>query len=230
MELPADVVAGQAIYNRATLAVYDVGVLGLSCRLVWRCPKAVMLAAYNRNVGSNHLELGVGTAYFLDRCRCPEPRPRVTLVDLNPTVLKTAAGRISRYRPQTIRANVLEPLPIPGRSYDSVGMNFLLHCLPGDWEAKGAVFTNAAAALRPGGRVFGSTILATGVRTTAPAQALMRLYNSRGIFHNADDDLAGLRAELAGHFADYRLAVRGCVGLFEAHTAPPASNAFSPDA
>jgi hypothetical protein len=25
-ELPGDVVAGQAIYNRATLAVYDVGV------------------------------------------------------------------------------------------------------------------------------------------------------------------------------------------------------------
>jgi hypothetical protein len=125
---------------------------------------------------------------------------------------------------------VLEPLPVQARSYDSVGMNFLLHCLPGDWAAKGAVFTNAAAVLRQGGRVFGSTILATGVSTTAPARALMRLYNSRGIFHNADDDLAGLRAELTSHFADYRLAVRGCVGLFEAHTAPPASNAFSPDA
>jgi SAM-dependent methyltransferase len=229
-QLPADVVAGQAIYNRATLAVYDVGVLGLSCRLLWRCPNAAMLAAYNRNVGSNHLELGVGTAYFLDRCQFPEPPPRVTLVDLNPTVLKTAAGRISRYHPQAIRANVLEPLPVPAGSYDSVGMNFLLHCLPGDWAAKGAVFTHAAAALRPGGRVFGSTILASGVRTTAPARALMRLYNSRGIFHNADDDLAGLRAELAGHFADYRLTVRGCVGLFQAQTAPPSSNAFSADA
>jgi ubiquinone/menaquinone biosynthesis C-methylase UbiE len=230
MELPADVVAGQAIYNRATLAVYDVAVLGLSCRLVWRCPKAAMLAAYNRNVGSNHLELGAGTAYFLDRCRFPEPLQRVTLVDLNPTVLKTAAGRISRYHPQTIRANVLEPLPVQARSYDSVGVNFLLHCLPGDWQAKGAVFTNAAAALRPGGRLFGSTILTTGVKTTAPARALMRLYNSRGIFHNAYDDLADLRAELAGHFADHRLAVRGCVGLFEAHTASPASNDFSTDA
>src|SRR5215207_6158968 len=79
MELPSDVVAGQAIYNRATLAVYDVGVLGLSCRLLWRCPKAEMLAGYDRNVGARHLDLGVGTAYFLDRCRFPDPRPRVTL-------------------------------------------------------------------------------------------------------------------------------------------------------
>jgi SAM-dependent methyltransferase len=218
MELPADVVAGQAIYNRVTLAAYDVGVLGLSCRLVWRCPKAEMLAGYNRNVGARHLELGVGTAYFLDRCRFPDARPRVTLVDLNPTVLTVAAARISRYQPQVIRANVLEPLPVPAGGYDSVGMNFLLHCLPGDWPAKGAVFAHAATALRPGGRVFGGTILADGVNTTAPARALMRLYNSRGIFHNARDDLAGLDEELAGRFAEHRLTVRGCVGLFEAHT------------
>jgi hypothetical protein len=46
----------------------------------------------------------------------------------------------------------------------------------------------------------------------------MRPYNSRGIFHNTGDDLAGLRQELAGHSADHRLTVRGCVALFQAHT------------
>ena len=121
MEPPADVMAGQAIYNQATLAAYDVGVLGLSCRLLWRCPKAEMLAAYDRNVGVRHLDLGVGTAYFLDKCQFPNARPQVTLVDLNPTVLKVAARRISRYRPETIQANVLQPLPIPPGAYDSVG-------------------------------------------------------------------------------------------------------------
>jgi SAM-dependent methyltransferase len=110
------------------------------------------------------------------------------------------------------------------RGDHSVGMNFLLHCLPGDWPAKGAVFANAATAVRPGGRVFGSTILADGAQTTAPARALMRLYNSRGIFHNAGDDLAGLGEELASHFADHRLTVHGCVALFEAHAAPHAPN------
>jgi hypothetical protein len=48
----------------------------------------------------------------------------------------------------------------------------------------------------------------------------VRLYNSHGIFHNSNDDLAGLREQLAGHFADHRLAVRGCVALFEARTPP----------
>jgi SAM-dependent methyltransferase len=220
MELPSDVVAGQAIYNRVTLAAYDVGVLGLSCRLLWRCPKIEMLAGYNRNIGAHHLELGVGTAYFLDRCQFPDEQPQVTLVDLNPTVLKVAARRISRYQPEVIQANVLDPLPVQAHAYDSVGMNFLLHCLPGDWHAKATVFANVAAALRPGGRAFGSTILADGVQTTRPARALMRFYNSRGIFHNARDDLAGLGEELSDHFADHRLTVRGSVGLFEARTAP----------
>jgi SAM-dependent methyltransferase len=215
VELSDDVVAGQAIYNRVTLAVYDIGVLSLSCRLLWRCPKAEMLASYDRNVGARHLDLGVGTAYFLDRCRFPDVRPQITLVDLNPTVLRVAASRIGRYRPEVIKANVLEPLPVPAEAYDSVGVNFLLHCLPGDWQVKGRVLASAAAALRPGGRVFGSTILADGVKTTAPARALMRLYNSHGIFHNARDDLAGLEEQLAGRFADHRLTVRGCVALFE---------------
>jgi hypothetical protein len=89
------------------------------------------------------------------------------------------------------------------------------------------VFANAAAALRAGGRMFGSTILGQDVTVTATAaaRAVMRLYNNRGIFHNTGDDLAGLREALAGHFAHHRITVRGCVALFEAHIAPHASKA-----
>lgn len=217
-DLPDDVVAGQAIYNRGLLAVYDVAVLGLSCRVLWRCPKAEMLAAYDRNVGARHLELGVGTGFFLDRCRFPDAQPKITLVDLNPNSLHVCAKRIARYRPETVQANVLEPLPVPAGAYDSVGMNFLLHCVPGDWPGKGAVFANAAAALRPGGRVFGSTILSAGVPVNPLGRVFMRLYNRTGIFHNAGDDLDGLRGQLTEHFADHRLSIRGCVALFEATT------------
>jgi SAM-dependent methyltransferase len=214
MRTPDDVVAGQAIYNRAVLAVYDIVVLGLSCRLVWRCPKTDMLAAYDRYAGRRHLELGAGTAYFLDKCRFPDGGTELTLVDLNPTALQVGAARIARYRPTVIQANVLEPLPVSAHRFDSVGMNFLLHCLPGDWPTKGIVFANAATALSKGGRVFGATILGRGVATTAPARTLMRLYNSQGIFHNSDDDLDGLRRQLARCFSDYHITIRGNVAMF----------------
>jgi hypothetical protein len=70
--------------------------------------------------------------------------------------------------------------------------------------------------VRPGGTVFGSTILAEGIPLNRSAQRLMGLYNRKGIFHNATDSLAELNRELEAAFTDYRLTVVGCVALFEA--------------
>src|SRR4029453_2517824 len=70
------------VYTSTRLALYDLFILCLSCRLVWRGPKRHFLDLYNRNVGTPHLDIGVGTGYFLDRCRFPVERPEITLLDL----------------------------------------------------------------------------------------------------------------------------------------------------
>ena len=44
---------GAAVYNRATLASYDVFVLGLACRFVWRAPRPRTQARYDRHVGAD---------------------------------------------------------------------------------------------------------------------------------------------------------------------------------
>jgi hypothetical protein len=93
-----EIEAGQAIYTRRTLALYDLVVLGASCRFVWKCPSRRMLGLYDRHVTANHLDVGVGTGYFLDRCRFPSPAPRNALLDLNAAALAYTAGRIARYR------------------------------------------------------------------------------------------------------------------------------------
>lgn len=211
-----EVLAGQAVYNRFTLNIYDMYVLHISCRFIWRCPKQHMLDNYQRNIGARHLEMGVGTAYLPNAVAYPAP-PAITLLDLNPTTLTFGARRLARYAPTTICADVLQPLPLPEpASYDSVGINFLFHCLPGSWSVKGAAFRNAAAAIRAGGRVFGSTVLSSGVPVSAGARRLMRIYNERGIFHNTTDDLDGLRSQLSLHFPAYRISIHGCVAIFEA--------------
>ena len=61
--------AGQAIYNPATLALYDIVVLGISNRLIWRCPTRHILQLYNQHATDNHLDVGVGTGWYLDHCR-----------------------------------------------------------------------------------------------------------------------------------------------------------------
>ena len=207
--------AGQAVYSRWTLQLYDLYVLGLSCRLAWRCPAGALLAHYDAHVSAHHLDVGVGSGYFLDRCRFPVPRPQVVLLDLNEASLAFAAHRIARLAPRTCRADVLQPLPLEER-FDSIGLGFLLHCLPGDMAYKARALAHLAAVLKPEGVLFGSTILVAGVRHNRLGAALVEIYNHKGIFSNRGDSAANLRAALEASFAEVSITVRGAAALFSA--------------
>lgn len=213
---PDDVRAGQAIYTPRTLPWYDLLVLGFSCRFVWRCPAARVLERYDRFVSANHLEVGVGSGYFLDRCRFPVNEPRITLVDLNADCLAATARRIARYRPAQFVRNALEPFELDGQSFDSAGINFVLHCVPGTIETKACIFDHIRAVMKPGSVIFGSTVLWQGVNHGMLARNLTPIYNRRRIFANLSDSLDGLRAILRDRFPDHELHTVGSVALFHA--------------
>jgi hypothetical protein len=210
-------VAGAAVYSRRLLSTYDIMVLGISNSLIWRCPTAHTLDLYNAHVTSNHLDVGVGTGYFLDRCRFPTPRPRLSLLDLNANSLAFTSRRLRRYAPTVHTGDVLAPLSLPD-SYDSIGVNYLLHCLPGTIESKAAAFDNLRPHLARGGSLFGSTILRADAGTSRAGRALMRFYNSRRIFSNDGDTLDGLRAALEARFDAVTVRQVGCVALFSANS------------
>jgi len=211
-ELDVEVRRGQAVYSRAALKAYDLWVLGISCSLIWKCPQLRMIELYRRHLAGNHLDIGVGTGRLIDRAD-PPTGTTITLADLNTSSLAAAAGARKRYRPATIVANALEPLPLTG-GFGSAGLNFLLHCLPGPMSAKADAVTHAANQVVAGGTVFGSTILASGVPVTGAARRLMALYNAKGIFHNESDSLDDLHAELGRRLDDVRVETVGCVALF----------------
>src|SRR5579871_5854730 len=99
--MPTDTAqAGAAVYSKRILSVYDVLVLSISNTLAWRCPSARILDFYNHNISANHLDIGVGTGYFLDKCEFPSATPRLALLDLNPNSLSASARRLVRYRPE----------------------------------------------------------------------------------------------------------------------------------
>src|SRR3546814_14658333 len=104
---------GQAVYTAATLKLYDAMVLGFSNRLLWGCPTAELVALYDANVSANHLDAGVATGYFLDRCRFPAPPLRHSLLHLNALCLAPPAARVARYRPPTLKDSVLAPVSRP---------------------------------------------------------------------------------------------------------------------
>lgn len=213
---PADVQAGQAIYTRRMLGWYDLLVLRLTCRFVWKCPAARILALYDAHVSANHVEVGVGTGYFLDRCRFPAPDPQIALVDLNANCLEAASQRIARYEPQTFVRNALEPFDQDGRTFDSAGLNFVLHCLPGNLREKGVVFDHLRAVMNPGATIFGATLLTHGVQRNPAARLVMSIYNGKRVFCNTADSLDELREQLQQRFTDCRIETSGSAAIFSA--------------
>lgn len=213
---PRQAEAGHGVYSKTVLAVYDWLVLGLSNRFIWRCPTSQILDWYDRHVTANHLDVGVGTGYFLNRCRFPADRPRLVLMDLNPNCLAVSARRLQRYTPMTVIRNLLEPISFDGPGFNSVGLNYVLHCLPGRMQDKGIVFEHLAPLINPEAVVFGSTLLSRGIDRSVAARRLMRLYNRKGIFANSEDSRDGLRDVLQRHFSHVRVETVGCVALFRA--------------
>jgi ubiquinone/menaquinone biosynthesis C-methylase UbiE len=211
---PQQAESGYTIYNRAFLPIYDLFVLGFVCRFIWKCPSQHLLELYHQHVTANHLDVGVGTGYFLDHCRFPKDAPRLVLMDLNPNCLEASGKRLSRYSPHIYCRDVLEPINIDTRPFDSVAINGLLHCLPGTIRTKGIVFDHLKPFLNPGGVLFGCTILNKGVRKSRVAQWVTNRLNKRGVFTNLEDDLEDLREELSKRFQQNSVQVIGCMALF----------------
>ena len=189
-------------------------VLGFSNRFVWKCPTERLLQQYNQHVTANHLDVGVGTGYFLDNCSFPSHAPRIAILDLNQNALNFAARRIARYRPEKYLRNVLESISIDAEKYDSVGINYLLHCLPGPLEAKSVALDHLKELMNRNAVLFGSTLLHEGVPRNWFAQCLMDIYNRKGIFSNRNDTFDGLERALRGRFRDVTVEAVGCAALF----------------
>lgn len=211
---PREAHAGQAIYSPLTLAAYDVAVLAISCRWLWRCPAGRLLDHYQQHISANHLDVGVGSGYFLDRVTFPHPQPRLALMDMNAHSLAHCSRRLQRFKPRILQRNVLAPIAFTGNRFDSLGLNFLLHCLPGAMRDKAVALDYLIPLLRPGGRVFGATLLQGDVPRGLAARALMRAYNGSGILDNRQDTAASLQYALESRLQDVQIQIVGCVALF----------------
>jgi len=206
---------GSQIYTPLSLKIYNAFVLGFSNRFVWRCSTNILLKFYNQQITDNHLDVGIGTGYLLDHCKFPSKTPKLALLDLNEYCLKHTARLLKRYQPKTYQGNIYQPLNMIPDKYESIGLNYVLHCLPGDFQQKSAAIQHLKECLNEDGVLFGSTILADQPHNRL-GKKLMNIYNKKGIFGNTQDDLAGLKSMLEEHFADVDINIKGVVALFSA--------------
>ena len=211
---------GQADYSPGFLRLYDKLVLGLFVRFFWRISTADHVRFYREHIRPNHLDVGPGTGYFLERAGLPDGS-RVTILDPNANVLRHVTRRLKKLDVTPVQADVLKPLPVAG-PFDSAALSFVIHCLPGPMERKALAIENIARVLAPDGVLFGGTILGRSAGHTRLGHAFLRVVNRRGAFDNLDDTEAGIREILQRSFRDVDLWTVGGSAVFVA-TGPVAT-------
>lgn len=205
---------GQAGYNPALLAIYDVWVLKFMTRAVWKVPVEPGVARYRQHLGHRHLDVGPGTGYFIELA-APPADTEITLLDPNPHVLKHASKRLAAWNPVVVEADVMKPLPVEG-GYDSAALSFVLHCLRGPMSNKAVAIRNIADVLGPDGVLFGGTVLGIHEPHSRSARAFLRAANKQGGFDNLEDTADGLREVLDASFRHVEIERSGSSALFSA--------------
>ena len=201
----------QWYFNPVLLSMYDFFVYRFISRFIWGCPNKILINRYKYYVDHNHLEVGVGTGYLLDSSN--PININLDLLDLSKSCLYQSNKRLSRYQPALIRHNILEKPLEEDKRYDSIGINYVMHCVAGDYKSKGIVFKNLKDLLKTKGVIFGSAVIKTE-QSTLPARFLMKFLNTFGVFSNSKDKIQDLDRALKNHFKYVKLNIKSSVVLF----------------
>jgi len=209
--------AALAAYSEENLKMYDDWILGVNVSH-WQCPTELLLEEYNKHISTDHLDVGVGTGYYLDLCTFPEDKetPRIAIMDMAEKSIAETSKRIERYSPEVIWGNVLEPLIYKGNKFSSIACNYLFHCVPGSFKEKGIAFKHLSEHLADEGVLFGATICRHGVDASDEAIEMMNGNNEAGFFNNLDDSVEDLTAALNDVFSNVEVTVKGSVAIFNA--------------
>src|SRR3954468_5288507 len=135
--LQLDGEAGASVYSPTVLKLYDIFVNNLSHNFVWQCPtNTVLLPFYKEHLGLKHLDVGVGTGFFISRAGVTSSH-EIGLMDLNENCLRAAAAQLKQAKVRTFKRDLMQPLAEPADTgYDSISLFHVLHCLPGTMDDK----------------------------------------------------------------------------------------------
>jgi len=91
---------GQLFFSIMSHFLYDLGLYRFISPYIWRCSTQRLLDNYVENISRNHLEIGVGSGYFLKRTLCADFLQRLVLLDLNGRCLKKSVRRLQEFAPE----------------------------------------------------------------------------------------------------------------------------------
>lgn len=219
VETASKVRRSQRYFNKVSLLVYDALLYGVISKYAWGCSVRKLDAHYRKYISANHLEVGVGTGFLLNRVRFPADRPRLALMDLSHACLVQTQRKVARYAPEMYVQNLLEPVRHAPVLFDSIGINYVMHCVPGSFLEKGVAFSHLKPLLKLNGVLFGTTVLSEGVSKNLLARPFMWLVNVLGVFNNRRDNARDLELVLRQNFQLIDFEVVGTTAFFAVRNA-----------
>lgn len=200
----------QRFFNPVSLAIYDFALYKIVSPLLWGCTEQFLVQRYKFLCGSAHLEVGVGTGRLLDRADLSNMQ--LGIVDLSEACIRKASRRLHRYYPKTWRRNILKPIELD-TSFDSISINYVMHCVVGSFAEKGCAFKHVKTLLNPNGVLFGASVLKTP-QSHILARMFMKALNLLGVFNNGQDNAHELESALRRDFCYVEVQLRGSTALF----------------
>ena len=190
-----------------TLQYYDVAVNEINCKFAWNCSKKNIENMYKKNIRKNHLEIGPGTGYFIKNYQFDN----LTLVDVNNEILQYNVKQ--QHTTKFVRKNLfLKDETIDLLDYSSVGVNCVLHCVPGKLQEK---MENLIHSFHDKDiLIFGGTVV-NDPSTDFLTNIQLKLLNKYGIFYNKEDYTENLIHFLEKKNYDYNIQKIGQMLLFE---------------
>jgi SAM-dependent methyltransferase len=210
---------GAACYESWIMYIYDFFVLGFVNRFAWRCPTDKhLLPLFKNNVRTTHLDIGVGTGYYLKNSKIASS-VKLTLSDLSPNAIRVAKLRSGRPDAAEMLWDVTQPFPVPEGKYDkfdSVSMYYVLHCVPGPVKNKTIVFENIKNCMTADGVLTGATVLGKGIQDNFIGKRVRAHCVADGVFDNVDDDAETFINALRDNFNHVEVEVIGVSFVFKA--------------
>ena len=164
--------------------VYDYLVNDINCKYAWRCPQKNIFNKYNKYLGRNHLEIGPGSGYFLKNKNINN----LTLIDINQDILNYSYNNLisNNYEIKIKNHNIFNQELKLNSEFDSVGLNYVLHCIPGRIENNiDSIINNLKN--KNDYILFGSSVLNDVNLQTRLSKLELIYLNKNKVFHNTND-------------------------------------------
>jgi SAM-dependent methyltransferase len=204
----------QRFFNSFILTFYDLMLYRCIAQYFWGCKPARLVKFYSDNLSGKHLDVGVGSGYLL-RHGIKNPKDiDLSLMDLNENCLNKTEQAIYPIQAKTYQRNILVDIEGIPESYQSISVNYVMHCVPGSFKEKGIAFKHLKKLLRDDGILFGSSVVSKGVKKPCHSAVLMWVFNTIGLFDNSNDSLEDLTSVLKQYFKHVEIVESGPTVLF----------------